>query len=93
MDLSIFKIGGWNNLQPRNQILLEEFIDESEPWLLTGFPNRDPILVTQYLERHLSSSDQRMKKLLSHREGLHVMIQCHMRLHFADRYCLHEHPG
>ena len=28
MDLSIFKIGGWNSLQPINQNLLEEFIDE-----------------------------------------------------------------
>ena len=25
MDLSLFKIGGWNSLQPRNQKLLEEF--------------------------------------------------------------------
>ena len=33
MDLSIFKFGGWNSLQPINQKLLEEFIDENEPWL------------------------------------------------------------
>ena len=50
MDLSIFKIGGWNSLQPSNQKLLEEFIDENEPWLLIGIPNRDPFLVTQYLD-------------------------------------------
>ena len=31
MDLSIFKMGGWNSLQPSNQKLLEEFIDENEP--------------------------------------------------------------
>ena len=49
MDLSIFKIGGWNSLQPTNQNLLEEFIDENEPWSLIGIPNRDPFLVTQYL--------------------------------------------
>ena len=30
MDLSIFKIGGWNSLQSCNQQLLEEFIDENE---------------------------------------------------------------
>ena len=30
MDLSIFKVGGWNRLQPINQNLLEEFIDENE---------------------------------------------------------------
>ena len=27
---------------------------------------------------------------MSLREGLHVMMQCHMRQHFADRYWLHE---
>ena len=39
------------------------------------------------------SSDQHMEKLMSLREGLHVMMQCCMRQHFADRYWLHEHPG
>ena len=39
------------------------------------------------------SSDHHMKKLMSLREGLHVMMQCYMRQHFADRYWLHEHPG
>ena len=29
MGLPIFKIGGWNSLQPSNQNLLEEFIDET----------------------------------------------------------------
>ena len=37
MDLSIFKIGGWNGLQPIGQKMLEELIDENEPWLLIGF--------------------------------------------------------
>ena len=60
MDLSIFKIGGWNSLQAINQNLLEEFIDE--PWLLIGIPSRDPFFVTQYLERHSVSSYQHMKK-------------------------------
>ena len=49
MDLSIFKIGGWNSLQPINQKLLEEFMDENEPWLLIGIPSRGPFFVTQYL--------------------------------------------
>ena len=39
------------------------------------------------------SSDQHMKKLMSLRDGLHVMMQCYMRQHCADDYCLHEHPG
>ena len=81
MDLSIFKIGGWNSLQPINQELL------------IGFPSRDPLLAPQFLERHSVSSDQYMKKLMSLREGFHVMMQCHMQQHFADRYWLHEHPG
>ena len=64
MDLSIFYIGGWNSLQPINQKLLEEFMDENEPWLLIGIPSRDPFFVTQYLERHSVSSDQHKKKLI-----------------------------
>ena len=28
-----------------------------------------------------------MKKWMSLREGLHVMTQCYMRQHFADRFC------
>ena len=94
MDLSIFKIGGWNALQPINQKLLEEFVDENEPWLLIGIQSRDPFLVTQYLERHVVSSEQHMKKLMPLREGLHVMMQCNIRQHFADRYCcMNEHRG
>ena len=57
MDLSTFKIGGWNSLQPSNHELFEGFIDENEPQLLIGIPGRDPFLVTQYLERHSVSSD------------------------------------
>ena len=91
--MSKIKIGGWNSLQPINQKLLEEFIDENKPWLLIGIPSKDPILLTQYLERHSVSSDQHTKKLVSLREGLHVMMQCYMRQRFADRYRLHEHPG
>ena len=67
---------------------MEEFIDENEPWLLIGIPSGVPFFVTQYLERHSVSSDRHMKKLMSLREGLHVMMQCHMRQHFADRYCM-----
>ena len=77
VDLSIFKIGGWNSLQPVNQKMLEELNDENEPWLLIGTPCRDPFFVTQYLGRHSVSSDQHVKKLMSLRE-------------VADRYWLHE---
>ena len=88
-----YKVGGWNSLQPTYRKLLEEFIDKNEPWLLIGVPNRESFFVTLYLERHSVSSDQHMKKLMSLREGLHVMMPCYMRQHFADRYWLHEHPG
>ena len=93
MSLSIFKIGGCNSLQPSNQKLLEDFIDENEPWLLIGIPSRDPFFLTSYLERHSVGSDQHMKNLMSLREGLHMVMECHMRQHFADRSWLHEHPG
>ena len=93
MERSTFNIDGWNSVQPSNQHLLEYFVDENEPWLLIGIPNRDPFLVTQYLERHFASSDQHMKELMSLRQGLHVMMQCYMRQHFAHRYWLHGHPG
>ena len=73
-------------MQPSNQNLLEEFFDKNEPWLLIGIPSRDPFLVTE-------SSDQHMKKLMPLRQGFHVMMQCYMRQHLADRYWLHEHPG
>ena len=92
IDLSIFKFGGRNNLQPINQNVLEEFIDKNEPWLLIGIPSTDPFFATQYLERHSVSSYQDMKKLMTLREGLHVM-QCNVRQHFADPHWLHEHPG
>ena len=45
MYLSILKIGGWNSLQTINRNLLEEFVDENEPWLVIGIPSRDPFLV------------------------------------------------
>ena len=80
-------------MQPINQNLLEEFIDVNEPWLLIGIPCRDPFFVTQYLARHTVSSDQHTKKLMSLREDLHVVMQCYLRQHFADRHWLHEHPG
>ena len=51
MDLSIQKNGGCNNLQPINQKLLEEFLDENEPWLLIGIPNRDSLLQLKEFQR------------------------------------------
>ena len=85
MDLSTFKIGGWN-LQPSNRKLLEEFIDENEPWLLIRTPGRDPFFMIQYLDGHSASSDQHMKELMPLREGLHVTTQCCMRQHDACRH-------
>ena len=91
MDLSIFKIGGWNNLTPSNQNLLKKFTDENETWLLIRIPNRDPFCGTQFLETHSASSDQDMKKLMS--LHVNVMMQCYMRQLSADRYWLHELSG
>ena len=69
MDLSIFKIGGWNILQPSNQKRLEEFIDENEPWLLIGIPSRYSFLMIQYLERHSVSSDQHTMHVFTQHRG------------------------
>ena len=44
MDLTMFKCGGWNSLQPSNRNLSEELTDENEPWLLIGIPSRDSFL-------------------------------------------------
>ena len=92
-DLLTFKSGGWNNVQPSNSKIIGRLCDENEPWMMIGIPNRDLFFVTQHLERHSASSNQHMKKLMSLREGLHVMMQCYMRNHFANRYWLHAHPG
>ena len=51
------------------------------------------VLCDTVLERHSVSSYQHMKNLMSLFECLHVMMQCYMRQHFADRYRLREHPG
>ena len=50
LDLSMSKIGGWNILQPSNRKLLEEYIDEKEPWLLIRITSKDSFLMIRYLE-------------------------------------------
>ena len=44
MELSVFKIGGWNILQPSNHNLLAYWTDENELWSLIGIPNRETFL-------------------------------------------------
>ena len=86
MNWFILKIGGWKMYRRATTESWYTFMDENEPWLLIGIPNRHSFFVTQYLERHCASSGQHMKKLMSLREGLHVMMQCYLRQYFADRY-------
>ena len=82
MDLSKFKIRGWKSLQAMNQTLLEEFLDENElQLLLLGILSRDSFLVMHYV-----------KELTLLRQGLHEMMQCNRRQHFAASNDLHEHP-
>ena len=50
MDLSIVKIGGWNSLQPINQKMLEEFIDENEPLVVDRNSKQSSILCDTVLE-------------------------------------------
>ena len=96
----VFKIGGWNLLQPSNRKLSEECINENELRLSIRIPSRDLFLTIQYLERQLMCDDPSMKgskwqsRLLTLLcEDLHEMKQCYEQQHFADRYWLHEHPG
>ena len=91
MDLSTFNIRGWNVLQPSNRKLLEEFFNENEPRLLIRTPSRDLFLMIQYLERHFVSADPNVKEWIPMREGLHEMMQCYRRHHFAASNDLHEH--
>ena len=93
MDLSIFKNGGWNSLQPVNQKLLEGFIDKNEPWVVDRNSKQRSIPCDTVLGTTLCEFRSAHEELMSLREGLHVMVQCYMRQHFADRYWLHEHPG
>ena len=89
-NLFMFKIGGWNILQPSNRKLSEE-LDENEPRLLIRIPSRDSFLMIQYLERHFASGDPNVKELMPLCEGLHEM-QCYRRQHLAACNDLHEHP-
>ena len=55
MDLSIFKIGGCNSLQPSNRKLLEEFINEIELVVVDRNPKQrsipcDTVLGTTHCE-------------------------------------------
>ena len=84
LDLSIFKIGGWNILQPSNQKLLEEWINENNPRLLIGIPSRDSFFTKE------SRWQSRLSTLLC--EDLHEIMQCHERQHFVASNDLHEHP-
>ena len=52
MDLSIFKFGGWHKCTAQSTTdCWNQFMDEHEPWLLTGIPNSDEFFVTQDLDK------------------------------------------
>ena len=53
-----------------SQNLLEEFIDEKEPWMLIGLPSRNPFSVLRCLERHSVRSDQHLTGSPGEGEGL-----------------------
>ena len=83
-ELSLFKIGGWNILQPSNRKLFEEFIEENEPQLLLiGIPHNDLFLGIQCMEQQFVRIDLNVKE----------WMPCDMRQHFAERYWLRKHPG
>ena len=69
MGLSMFEIGGKKTLQLSNRKLLKEFIEETV-LQLTGIPSRYSFSAMHYA-------------VTSTREGLHGMMQCYRRQHFA----------
>ena len=64
VNLSIFNIGAWIILQPSNRKLLEECIEENEPWLLSiRIPSRHSFFMIRYLERHFVCDDPNVKEI------------------------------
>ena len=81
MDLSIFKNWWMEHSATQNRKLLEESSEEDElQLLLIGILSRGSFLVMHYV-----------KELTLLREGLHEMMQCYRRQHFAASNDLHEH--
>ena len=91
MDLSVFKIGGWNILQSSNRKLSEEFINENEPRLSIRIPSRDSCFMIQYLEQPFVCDNLNVKESKPICEDLHEMMQCYRQQHSAASNDLHEH--
>ena len=86
LEHSIFKICGWNNFHPSNQILLEEFMDESEPWLLICKHYAQPTHTSHARTREFFSCGARLESssqvsCVSHRNTsfLTCSTACRMR--------------
>ena len=80
MGLSMFEIGGWKICNSVTEQLLEEFIEEAvKVELFVGTVSGDSVFVVHYA-------------ITSTREGLHGMMHCNRRQHFAASNDLHEHP-
>ena len=80
MGLSMFEIGGWRILQLSNRKLFEEFIEEAVVVeLVIGILSRDSVLVMHYA-------------VTATLEGLHGMMHCYRRQHFAASNDRHQHP-
>ena len=99
MDLSIFKIGGWNSIQPSNQQLSDECIDENKPRLSIRILSGGSFFTIQYLELQFMCDDPNMKESRWHSrlftlfwEDLHELMQCYERQHFVASNDLHQHP-
>ena len=80
MDLSVFKSGRWNILQPSNRKLSEEFIHENEPRLSIRIPSRGSFFTIQYLERPLVCDNRNVKESEPLCEALDVLVHSHRRL-------------
>ena len=90
MDLSVFKIGGWNVLQSSNRKLSEECINENESRLSIRVPSRDSFFMMHYLEQPFVCDNRNVKEPKPICEDFHEMMQCYGQQHFAASNDLHE---
>ena len=86
--LSIFKIGGWNCLQPSNQKnRWKNLLMRMNRGCCSEFQAKTLFLRIQCMEQHVVRTDLNVKEMMPLRERLHVVMQCYMRQHDA---CLHS---
>ena len=91
MDLSVFKIGGWNILQPVIENCRKIVLMRMSRNCRSEFKAEIHSFVIQYLEQPFVCDNLDVKESKPICEDLHEMMQCYGQQHFAARDDLHEH--